>query len=99
MNICPFRVHNFTEKSLACHIQGHEFEKVIAAILKHHAVPPGLFRCFHKLPALIKRCCGRHFNGSVFALLHGINSHGGMPFPGCGDVDQVNVFAFTHLLP
>jgi hypothetical protein len=52
------------------HPQNERLVVAIAAVLKHHAVPPRLFGCIDQLPAILNGCGGRHFDGGMFAMLH-----------------------------
>ena len=53
----------------------------------------------HQPPAIVHRQRGGNFDESVFAVVHGAQTHGHMPGPGRGDIDRVNVVARHHLFP
>jgi hypothetical protein len=72
------------EHSIADHVEDHHFGFAIAAVLQDEAVLASGFGSIHNVPAFLQRGAGRHFDGSMLAILHGVQRHGHMPIPwGC----------------
>ena len=93
-----FAVNHLAEQALFGHVESCHLEKVVGAVFEHHAVTAGLFRHIDQLPTILNGCSRRHFHGHVFAVLHGINSHGHMSLPVGADVHQVDIVTLTELL-
>ena len=90
---------NFPEESIPFHIQGHQFKKVITAVLQHHTMLFGPLRSFHQLPTFLQSFCGGYFHGGMFSRFHGINCHRRMPIPRRGDINEIQIASVHHLFP
>ena len=99
VDISAFDVKNFTEQTLLCHIQRGQLEKVVHTVLQLYTVFTGLFCRIDQCPDFIKRHGSRHFDSYMFAVLHRIDTHFGMMFPVCYDINNVDIVPFTQLLP
>src|SRR5512133_2383263 len=99
VNIGTFSMYQLTEEALACHIKGQKLKEIIAAVFQLHAMLPGPFRCFYKLPALFKRYSCRHLSGGMFSAFHCVNGHWSMPCPGRANVNKVNIRIFAESFP
>src|SRR3546814_859355 len=99
MEIGTLSMDNFTEISLAGHVQCQQFKEIITAVLQHHAMLAGLFRCFHQLPAIFQRGGNGYFANGMLIVFHGIYRHGYVPVPWRTNIDQVNIIPFAYLLP
>ena len=92
-------MNHVPEQPLLDHVQASELEKVIAAILQHHAVPAGPLGGIDERPALGDAGRGGHLDGDVLAVLHGIHRHRRMQLPRHGEIDKVDVVQLAKRLP
>ena len=92
-------MQNLAEKPVARHVERRQLEKVIDAVLEHHAVALVLLGGVHQLPALLERRGGRHLDGHMLAVLHGVHGHRHVLEPRRGDIHQVDVVALAELFP
>ena len=99
MDVGAFAMDEFAEHALLGHVEGGQLEEVVAAVLEHHAVALGLFGHVDELPAFFNGGGSRHFEGHVFAMLHGVGGHHDMGLPVGADVDEVDVIALAELAP
>ena len=99
MDVGALRVLEVAEEALAGEVQDEELFFAVAAVLDDRAVALGLLRHVHELPAFVDGHRGRDLDEDVLALLHGLEGHRDVPFPGGGDVDDVDVVAGDQLLP
>ena len=98
VKIRRFAVQQFAQHALAAEIQAEQLFPAVTGVFHHHAVPPGLLRRFHQLPALVERDAGGHLGKGDLAGLHRVDGHAGMPLPGSGDDHDVDVVALQHSL-
>ena len=99
VDITALHMFDFPEKAMLCHVQGSEFEKVIDAVLKHHAVSLRLLCYIHELPAFGNRCRCRYFYGYMLAVLHRVYGHRNVQLPSCADVYEVDVIPLAQFFP
>ena len=99
VDISPFGMNDLPEKPLLRHIEGRQFEEIVATVFEHHAMAAGLLCRIDQFPALLYGNGSRHLYGHVFALLHGINRHGRMAQPVSADIDQIDVGSFAKPFP
>ena len=91
-------MEHLAEESLLCHVQCGQLEEVVDAVLEHHAVQTGALCRVDELPYLVHVHGGRHLDGHMLAVLHGIEGDGHVVHPVGGNVDEVDVVAPAHLL-
>ena len=99
MDIGTFNMEDLPKKSVLSHIQGSEFEEIIDAILKLHAMFSCAFRGIYQLPYLINRHRSRHLYSRMLAVFHCIDTHRRMTFPVCDNIDQIHLIALAQPLP
>ena len=87
----------FTENSGLGHRQARHLEEVIAAVLEHHAVLPGLLRHVDKGPDLLQGGGHRHLAGHVLAVFHSIKRYGSVVYPVGTDVHEIDVVPLAKL--
>ncbi len=88
-----------SEKTVPGHVQRRQLEKVVNAVLQHHAVFTRTLGRVHNLPYLFQRHGCRNFTSNVLALFHRIKHHLGMVLPVRHDVYQVDVVPLAQFLP
>ena len=76
---------------------GHLLAHVVD-VLHHDAVLAGALRGLHELPALFEGDRGGDLGGGVLAVAHRGQEDRGMPLPGGGVVDQVEILGPAHAL-
>ena len=84
-------VDDLAEQALADHVQHGQVVAAEAPVLEHHAGDAGLFVGVDQIPAFFQGIGRGNFDGGVFPGFHGINRHGRMPLPVCGDNDGIQV--------
>ena len=85
-----FGMDNLAEKAAPGHLQGGEFEAVVAAVLEDRAMAAGALGGLHEGPALIQRLGGRDFQGDMLAVLHRVDGYFHVRAPVRADVDKVH---------
>ena len=98
VQIGALHVQHLPEKTLLGHVQHGDLEKVVDAVLQHHAVLAGAFAGVDEQPYLVQRHGGGHLDSHVLAVFHGIDGQRHMVHPVGGDVDKVDVVAVAHRL-
>src|SRR5262245_6615824 len=99
MNVCAFCMNNLPEVSLPYHVQRHQLEEIVAAVLEDHAMLFCFFGCFHQLPALFDSDSSGNLRCRVLSVFHSINGHWSMKLPRCSDVDQIDILPVAHFFP
>ncbi len=99
VDVSAFSVHDFTKKTLLRHIEGGHFKEIVIGVFEHHHMTAGPFGGVYQLPGLIDGEGCRNFGCHMLTLLHGIYGNGGMQIPMRGNVNQIDVVAFTNQLP
>jgi hypothetical protein len=97
MQIAASAMQDRTEQPLANHIHRHHFHGIIAAVFHHHTVPASFFAGFNQLPAILHRQGNVDLGGGMLAVFHGRQTNRGVPVPGGGIIDQVQIFGFAHV--
>ena len=92
------RVDDFAEKPLLSHVERVEFEEIVAAILKNHAVQTLLFREVDELPDFVHVHRRRHFNRHVLTAQQRLFRHEEVVNPVGGDINHVDVVALAKFL-
>ena len=75
VDVGPLGLEQLAEEPVLRHVERRELEEVIDAVLEHHAVALPLLGRVDQLPALLERRGGRHLDGHMLALLHGVDRH------------------------
>ena len=99
VDVASLCVDDLPEEALLCHVERREFEKVVDAVLEHHAVAARPFGGVDQLPALGDALGGGNLEGDVLAVFHGVDGHRDVLKPRRDDVHQVEVVAFAELFP
>src|SRR3984893_14485825 len=84
-------MRDFAKESATYHAQDHHLGRTIAAVLQNDAMLASGFRSLDEVPALLQSCTGRHFDGSMLAILHDAERHRNVPVPRGGYVDDVEL--------
>src|SRR6266545_1766334 len=82
-------MRDFTKESVTHHAQDHHLGGGITAVLQNDAVLASSLGSIDEVPALLQCCAGRHFDGSMLAILHGAERHRNVPVPWRRYVDDV----------
>src|SRR5438552_10738453 len=91
VEISPLSMRDFAEESITHHAQDHHLSRAITAVLQDDAMLASSLRRIDEVPALLQCCTGRHFNGSMFAILHNAERHRNVPVPWGRYIDDVKV--------
>ena len=91
-------MNNFAEQPLADNDQDSQIVTTEAPVFEHHTGDLGLLGCIDQVPAFIESIGGGDFDANVFARFHGVNGHRGVPTPGSGDDNGVDVISVHKLL-
>ena len=92
-------VGEFTKHLVFHHVEQPQFLFVVAAIFEHDAMLLGALRRLHQGQTIGFRHRNGHFGRSVQSLFHGVQGHGGVQVPGCGDDHQIGQFCIARTLP
>ena len=99
VDIGSLDVHHFAEQPSGGHVQRRHLEKVVTAVLEHHAVAARAFGGVDELPALIDRHGCRNLERDMLAAFHRIDGDRRVQFPWRTVVYQIDVVALAHLFP
>ena len=99
MDVGALAMLEVAEEALALEVQDEELFFAVAGVLEDRAVALVFFRGVDDIPALVDRQAAVHFDEGVLAELHRADGHRLVPFPGCGDVDDVDVIPGDHFFP
>ena len=92
-------VDGFADGAGLDHREGGHLEEVIAAVLKHDAVTAGAFGRVHEGPDVLEGTGGRHLDGGVLALFHGVEGHGDVVAPVGAHIHDIQVLLLAEGLP
>ena len=90
---------NLAEESTTVHLKGLKRKIVIAAVLRHKTVAPGLLGSMHQKPTLLHRSGSRHLYSHMLATAHSVYSHQCMGAPFRTYIYKVYVGQLASLLP
>ena len=96
VDVSAFAANDFAEEAFLCHVERVELEEVVAAVFELDAVLAGTFRGVDEVPAVLHAHCGRHFDRSVLAVFHRIESDGNVVIPVGRDVNEVHVVTLAE---
>src|SRR5271169_5617255 len=91
MEIRSFTMRDLAEDAFAHHAQHHHLDIPVATILQNDAMLSRGLGSINDIPALLQSRAGWHFNGSMFAVFHGIERHRNVPVPGRRYVDDIQI--------
>ena len=87
---------HLAEESLLRHVQGRDLEEVVDAVLQHHTMQAGALAGVDELPYFLQGHGGRHLDGHVLAVFHGVECQGNVVYPVGGNIDEVDVLPIAH---
>ena len=96
--VARLAVEHLAEQFMLHHIQHHHDIAEIADILQHHEGHAGGFGGLHQFPGFFERGAAGHLDAGVLSRAHGCQRHGGVPFPGSGRDDRIEIGAFRQPL-
>ena len=93
-------VDDLAEEALADHVQHGQVVATETPVLEHHTGNAGGLVRFHQIPTFVKGQRTGDLDRHIFAGLHRGDGHLGVPLPGRGDDDGVEIGAFqqTHVI-
>ena len=81
------------------HLHDPKLLAIVAAVLQHDAMAPGLLGGLDQVNGFLVGRGDGHLAGGVQALAHGVDGHGGVPFPGGADQGHVGDFGVACRFP
>ena len=98
MDVGTLSTQHFAEDTVLSHIEGTQFEPVVAAVLKNHTMLAGLLGKVDELPALFEIHSRRNLDGCVLAILESTLGNREMVVPIGSNVNKVNVGTLAEFL-
>ena len=92
-------VVEFAENPFPRQVQKEKLVLAVATVFQDQTVPLRALAGVHQPPAIVHSDSGGDFDEGVPAAFHGAKGHGHMPFPGSGDIDDINIRQITQFFP
>ncbi len=96
VDVSAFGVVEVAEHARSRHVVDLHSCARIDVVLQQHVARAGLLLGSYQVPAFLESAAGGHLRADVFAGVHCVERHHGVPIDGCGDEDGVEVVASEH---